>query len=131
MLGRPVLSAFVAAILAVATNAQYECSSIPLCCQQVIDGPVATSSVSSLTTSLGISSAQVIFPVGISCVPIMDPPAEYILLCESPNKQVCCETNNWGALTITFHPMARDEARPTGGKIAFGCFPDPPIDIAK
>ncbi|KAH7906216.1 hypothetical protein BJ138DRAFT_1163137 [Hygrophoropsis aurantiaca] len=116
MSNRAFISAFVAIVIASTTTAQYACPSIPLCCQQVVNGPSITPAVSNVTTSLDISNAEVIFPVGISCVPIRDPPAEYILLVvcsESPKKQVCCAENNWG------------------GKIAFGCFPDPPIETAK
>ncbi|KAH7922744.1 hypothetical protein BV22DRAFT_1016714 [Leucogyrophana mollusca] len=82
MLSCSALSAFVVATLSLAANAQYEqypCPSIPLCCATVVDGPSITPSVTNLTTSLDINSADVVFPVGISCIPIMDPPALYIL----------------------------------------------------
>ncbi|KAH7926615.1 hypothetical protein BV22DRAFT_1032749 [Leucogyrophana mollusca] len=116
MLSRSALSAFVVATLSLAANAQYEqypCPSIPLCCETVVDGPSITPSVTNLTTALNISSADVVFPVGISCVPIMDPPSTAILVCSSPEQQVCCETNNWD------------------GEIAFGCSSDPPVSEGK
>ncbi|KIJ64093.1 hypothetical protein HYDPIDRAFT_112627 [Hydnomerulius pinastri MD-312] len=104
-----LLSLSISFILARATRAQYACPSIPLCCQYVVDS--LTPNVTSVMSQEGIAptSVDVVFPVGINCVPIEDPPADYILLCTSPRKQVCCEYNKWG------------------GKIAFGCEPDPPI----
>ncbi|KAH7906217.1 hypothetical protein BJ138DRAFT_1016586 [Hygrophoropsis aurantiaca] len=108
-----LLSAFVAIGITGITTAQYlNCSSIPLCCQQVIDGPTITPAIANATSSLGISDADVVFPVGLYCIPIMDPPAEYILDCESPDRQVCCET------TLGSSP---------NDKIGFGCTLDPPV----
>ncbi|KIJ15747.1 hypothetical protein PAXINDRAFT_29729, partial [Paxillus involutus ATCC 200175] len=55
------------------------CPTIPLCCQYVYDD--YSPNVTSVMSQVGIAptSADVVFPVGIDCVPIEDPPAEYIL----------------------------------------------------
>ncbi|KAH7890349.1 hypothetical protein F5I97DRAFT_15271 [Phlebopus sp. FC_14] len=104
-----IASLFVATIVA---HAQETCPSIPLCCEYVVDSLTPTALSTLDEVGIAPTSGQVVFPVGINCVPIEDPPALYILLCTSPSQQVCCKYNNWG------------------GKIAFGCEPDPPIAVA-
>ena len=64
-----------AAVLCLATTVQ-GCTTIPLCCDQVIYGPTAT--LTSTANNLGIASLT--YPIGVNCVPIEDPPAQYILL---------------------------------------------------
>jgi len=68
----------LAIVFAGAVSAQ-SCPSIPLCCKAVYDTP--TSSANSTLSSDGISpsSAEVVFPFATGCVPIEDPPAQYIL----------------------------------------------------
>ncbi|KAL4080015.1 hypothetical protein V8B97DRAFT_1914143 [Scleroderma yunnanense] len=96
-----LLNSLVAvAAFGLAASAQVECPTIPLCCDQVIYGP--TTSVTSTIDSLGIVSPPGgIYPVGLDCVPIENPPADYILLCTSPRIEVCCKENNWGKRTPT------------------------------
>ena len=71
-----LLNTFVAAaVLSLAASAQ-GCATIPLCCDQLVYEP--TAAVTSTANSLGITSPT--YPIGEDCVPIEDPPAEYILL---------------------------------------------------
>jgi len=65
----------VAAVIGLAASAQ-GCATIPLCCDQLIYGP--TAAVTSTANSLGVTSLT--YPIGVDCVPIENPPADYILL---------------------------------------------------
>ncbi|KIK91648.1 hypothetical protein PAXRUDRAFT_149053 [Paxillus rubicundulus Ve08.2h10] len=107
-----LLPSAVSLILGSVALAQFSCPTIPLCCQYVYDG--YSPNVTSVMSQVGITptSVDVVFPVGIGCVSIENPSADYILPCTSPREQVCCQYNKWG------------------GKIASGCVPDPPIATA-
>ncbi|KAF9218489.1 hypothetical protein BS17DRAFT_762300 [Gyrodon lividus] len=107
-----LLSSAVSLVLGSVALSQSACHSTPLCCQYVYD--VSSPNVTSVMSQVDIAptSVDVVFPVAINCVPIENPPAEYILVCTSPREQVCCKHDQWG------------------GEIAFGCDPDAPISIA-
>ena len=59
-----------AAVLSLAASAQ-GCATIPLCCNQLFPEPPDT-----VTNSLGVQT----YSIGEGCVPIEDPPADFLLL---------------------------------------------------
>lgn len=80
MFSRHTLLSAVTVTLVAAARAQYLCHTIPLCCQEVVDK--LTPNVSTVMSEVDIAptSVDVVFPVRIGCVPIENPPADYILL---------------------------------------------------
>ncbi|KIM66560.1 hypothetical protein SCLCIDRAFT_21995 [Scleroderma citrinum Foug A] len=96
-----LLNTFVAAVVLSSAASAQGCATIPLCCDQLIYEP--TAAVTSTANSLGVTSPT--YPIGVDCIPIENPPADYILLCTAPRIEACCKENNWG------------------GKIALGCTP--------
>ncbi|KAF9235943.1 hypothetical protein BU15DRAFT_14519, partial [Melanogaster broomeanus] len=59
--------------------AHTQCPSIPLCCQYIFDDP--SPNVTSVMSQVDIAptNVDVLYPAGINCVPIENPPALYIL----------------------------------------------------
>ena len=71
-----LLNALLATVVLCLATIVQGCATIPLCCEKVIYGP--TPSVTSTVNSLGITSLT--YPIGVNCVPVENPPADYILL---------------------------------------------------
>jgi hypothetical protein len=141
-----LLSSATSLVLGSVALAQFACPTIPLCCEYVYDD--YSPNVTSVMSQVGIAptSADVVFPVGIDCVPIEDPPAEYILLWYA-----CFTKRMWPRILTVLAALALENKSAAsiiigvsdtvmclrlrftiiqGGKIAFGCALDPPIATA-
>ncbi|EIW74843.1 hypothetical protein CONPUDRAFT_159617 [Coniophora puteana RWD-64-598 SS2] len=79
------------AVALLVTSTAYACDSIPLCCATMYDGP--SPEATQAIQKAGVPSSDIVYPIGVGCIPTENPPATYILTCNSPDTKACCDSS--------------------------------------